>query len=290
MNLVHSIILISFAVSGAAQEDKPRAMHPEYGEINNSTKCDPDDWMCQMVAEFNADWPAVSLEDIKSDDWESTLRALHLTKKIRVVGKHHSKSKNLPEGGVQKAFEEISALPHLQHLNVEPNAKATSKGGATQHTVSANSVSWLLSKARKVETLELKDLQINDQDDVIALAKAIVNCEKLSDFGIEGMFIAGGKDAIKSLDPLFKAITKLDNMKSIHIELKSSPSVDEKHVDELTRSALGVLTGTKGLGEVKLRKKGGTYSLDNNDALMKRLGAQKISVKLRKSPMKISQK
>ena len=151
---------------------------------------------------------------------------------------------HVPEHRVKAIFGEISALPALREIVIDPGYYS-GEGGM----LDTSRVCWLLSSKKcKVETLRIKDLDVHSDSDVEELALALKGCPSIKALCIEQILV-GHRD-VKTLLPLMEVIAQLPNLTKLRLVIdafgKKEASV--RYASE----SLPVLKTGRGLGNVQL--------------------------------------
>ena len=217
---------------------------------DNATACvgTPDDELCKILHEYYNE-PArkhektVTMEHIAADDWEKTLELLQ-RQAVALEVRGPFRKKKLEKGGrLEKAFRDISGMPHLRHLKVDPHDDPDTEFTSPLH------MSWLLSESDKLESLSISNLDVHNQEHVDMLALAFSKCTSLKQLEIAQLLI-GYRD-VTTIVPFVEALAKLP-LERVHLELDAfgAGELAELHAQE----SLTLLQKVPGLSKMIMHK------------------------------------
>ena len=218
------------------------AMFPVSAVSDPQCDADGDDEVCKSFWHDSSRWKKVTMGNIAAADWQIKLRNLQNQAKIDVCGPQPYAT--VSKDRLENAFKDISALPSLQHLMVDPNYGREVK----DQVVLPSYVSSLLSQADKLETLSIRDLDIHDDADVHQLALAFSECTSLKSLQINYIDIAS-RD-IESLLPLMRALAEMPNLTRLHLVLNAFG--DEEQTVRYAKESLPALQDAPGLSDMDL--------------------------------------
>lgn len=166
----------------------------------------------------------------------------------------------VPEHRVKTIFGEILALPALREIVIDPGYYS----GDGESMLNTSRVCWLLSSKKcKVETLKIRDLEVDSDSDVEELALALKGCPSIKALCIEQILV-GYRD-VKTLLPLMEVIAQLPNLTKLHlvIDAYGNSEASVRYASE----SLPVLKTGRGLGNVQLGMPMNELSIPNHPVL-----------------------
>ena len=152
---------------------------------------------------------------------------------------------HVPEHRVKTIFGEISALPALGEIVIDPGYYS----GDGPSMLDTSRVCWLLSSKKcKVETLRIKDLDVHSDSDVEELALALKGCPSIKALCIEQILV-GYRD-VKTLLPLMEVIAQLPNLTKLRLVIDAFGNTEASV--RYASESLPVLKTGRGLDNVQL--------------------------------------
>jgi len=156
----------------------------------------------------------------------------------------YDEPERVPEHRVKTIFGEISALPALREIVIDPGYYS-GEGGM----LDTSRVCWLLSSKKcKVETLRIKDLDVHSDSDVEELALTLKGCPSIKALCIEQILV-GYRD-VKTLLPLMEVIAQLPNLTKLRLAIDAFGNTEASV--RYASESLPVLKTGRGLGNVQL--------------------------------------
>ena len=156
---------------------------------------------------------------------------------------------HVPEHRIKTIFREISALPNLREIKIDP-AYYSEDG-----FLAPSRVCWLLSsKECKIEKLGIKNLEVDSDSDVEALALALKGCPSIEALCIDQIVI-GYRD-VKTLLPLMEVIAQQPNLTKLRLLFDAFG--DEEETSRYVIESLPVLKRGAHLNDVELTTRNGS--------------------------------
>jgi len=122
-------------------------------------------------------------------------------------GDHHK----VPDHRIKAIFREISALPNLREIKIDPAYCSEFDG-----FISSTFISWLLSsKDCKIEKLGIKNLEVDSDSEVEEMALALKGCPSIKELCIDQIVV--GYRNVKTLLPLMEVIAQLPNLVKVRL-------------------------------------------------------------------------